>query len=142
VKIYTVHELASAEITVEERAESLVFIKEGIAIFAVISPVLWFIWHRLWQALLGYVIILMVLMGGSALAGFNEAQVGIASTMFNLGIGLEANNIRGWFLERGGARMIGVVSGHDLAECEYRFFASWFSNPETEKSLVARLETA
>ena len=142
VKIYTVHESESVRGTVEERVDELLFIKDGFAILAVLSPFLWFIWHKLWIALIGYISILAVLMGVGELAGFGEAQMGFLSTMLNVAVGLEANNIRRWFVERSGMAQIGVVSGHDLEECEYRFFSSWVEMPGHEKSLVARLETA
>ena len=141
MKIFTVHEASGAGAAALARADGLVFVRDGFSIFAVISPVLWFIWHKLWIALLVYITGVGVLMGFAELAGLGETQFGILSALINLGIGLEANNIRRWFLEREGAAMIGVVSGHDLEECEYRFFSSWDENFET-KGLVERLETA
>ena len=142
MKIYTVYEKGSVGDSLEARADELVFVQDGLAIFAIISPFLWFIWYRLWIPLVLYLIVLGVFMGVGGLVGFSEAHVGILSTFLNIAIGLEAHNIRRFYLERGGARMIGVVSGHDIEECEYRFFASWVDEAEIEKSLIARLETA
>ena len=148
MKIYTVHEMgdglgqADKHGGTMERADELLFIRDGFAILAVISPVVWFIWHKLWIPLVVYIVVLLVLMGAGQLAGFGETQMGILSTLVNLAVGLEANNIRRWIVERRGMRTIGVVSGENLEECEYRFFSSWLDQPVVEKSLVARLETA
>jgi len=141
VKIFTVHDVSGAEAGALDRVDELEFIRDGFAVFAVISPVLWFIWHKLWIPLFAYIVVVGLLMGIGEVAGLGEDGLGLLSLLVNLGVGLEANNIRRWFLERSGAKMIGVVSGHDLEECEYRFFSSWGESVE-KKGLVARLETA
>lgn len=146
MKVYTVYETGAQDGDAETRAERMVFIKDGFAVFAVISPFLWFLWHRLWLPLAGYVILVMLVINIVALFNVHEVALGLISSFLNLGVGLEANNIRRWMLERSGAQFVGVVSGGNLEECEYRFFSSWLPDvtemAEPEKSLVARLETA
>ena len=141
MKIFTVYDVSGTEARPLDRADELEFIRDGFAVFAVISPVLWFIWHKLWIPLFVYIVVISLLMGIGEVAGIGEDGLGLLSLLVNLAVGLEANNIRRWFLERSGANMLGVVSGHDLEECEYRFFSSWRENIE-KKGLVARLETA
>ena len=43
----------------------------------------------------------------------------------NLLIGLEADTLRRWALERRGWRTLGSVTGKTAAECERRFFETW-----------------
>lgn len=142
MQIYTVHDLGDTSGSAQERADRLLFVRDGFAVFAVISPVLWFIWHKLWIPLVAYVVVVFLMMGIGEAFGLGETALGVLSLLVNIGIGLEANNIRRFFLARDGAREIGVVSGDNLEECEYRFFATWSDETDEPKGLVERLQTA
>lgn len=144
VQIYTVYDIAGHEMPDDNgtgagsdlglRAERFVFIRDGISILALISPIIWALWHRLWLVLVIYFGALMAIVVVGMALGLGESQLGLLSTFFNIGIALEANNIRRWMLERKGARMIGVVSGGNLEECEYRFFTSWLKTVKQRPS--------
>ena len=95
---FTVHEPPNPPVDAVDRAESLVFIKDGFSWAAALFAPIWLIAHRLWWALLGF-----VLLSGS----------------------FEADPLRRWALERRGWRMLGTVTGKTAAECERRFFETW-----------------
>ena len=126
---YTVHEPPNPPADRIDRAESLVFIKDGFSLIAALFAPIWapilLIAHRLWWPLLG----LVVLSGGFELikqmSGIDQRWVGLAVLALNLMIVLEADTLRRWALERGGWRTLGSVTGKTAAECERRFFETW-----------------
>ena len=65
---FTVHEPPNPPADRVDRAEGLVFIKDGFSWFAALFAPLWLLVHRLWWPLLGY-----VLAGGAASSRRNSA---------------------------------------------------------------------
>jgi uncharacterized protein DUF2628 len=134
---FTVHEPPNPPADRVDRAESLVFIKDGFSWLAALFAPIWLIAHRLWWPLLGY----LLLAGGfdvtKRLAGVDPRWTGLAMLALNLLVGFEADALRRWALERRGWRMLGSVSGRTAAECERRFFDTWLPSqpiitPRTE----------
>lgn len=122
---FTVHEPPNPPADRVDRAESLVFVKDGFGWMAAIFAPIWLIVYRLWWPLLGFV----VLTGAFELikrgAGVDQRWVGLAVLGLNLMIGFEADTLRRWALERRGWRTLGSVTGKTTAECERRFFETW-----------------
>ena len=52
---YTVHERNGGSGTLAERADAIVFVKEGFAWAALVFPILWLLYHRMWLVLAGFV---------------------------------------------------------------------------------------
>ncbi len=122
---YTVHEPPDPPADRIDRAEKLVFIKDGFTWAAAIFGPLWMIVHRLWWALLGLVLIAGSLQLTAKFTGIDQRWVALAGFAINLLVGFEADTLRRWALERRGWRMLGAVSGRTYAECERRFFEAW-----------------
>jgi hypothetical protein len=122
---FTVHEPPDPPADRIDRAERLVFIKDGFSWAAAVFGPLWMLVHRLWWALLG----LLLITGGLQLIGkFTAADqrwLGLAAFAVNVLVGFEADTLRRWALERRGWQMLGSVSGRNYAECERRFFEAW-----------------
>jgi hypothetical protein len=122
---FTVHEPPNPPADRVDRAESLVFVKDGFSWLAALFAPLWLLAHRLWWPLLAF----MLLAGGLQLVkqtmGVDQRWVGLAMLAVNLLIGFEADSLRRWSLERRGWRMLGSVSGKTAADCERRFFETW-----------------
>jgi len=122
---FTVHEPPNPPADRVDRAESLVFIKDGFSWAAALLAPIWLLVQRLWWPLLAVV----VLYGGFELikraTGVDQRWVGLAILALNLLIGFEADTLRRWALERRGWRTLGSVTGKTAAECERRFFESW-----------------
>jgi uncharacterized protein DUF2628 len=122
---FTVHEPPNPPADRVDRAESLVFIKDGFSWLAALFAPIWLIAYRLWWPLLGFI----VLGGGfeliKRLAGADQRWVGLGMLAVNLLIGFEADTLRRWALERRGWRTLGSVTGRTAAECERRFFEAW-----------------
>jgi uncharacterized protein DUF2628 len=122
---FTVHEPPNPPADRIDRAERLVFIKDGFSWAAAIFGPLWMLVHRLWWALLAYVLLSGVFEMVGRMAALDRRWLGLAGFAVNVLIGFEADTLRRWALERRGWRMLGAVTGRTLAECERRFFDAW-----------------
>jgi Protein of unknown function (DUF2628) len=125
MRTYTIHERPDPAADRVDRAEDLVFIKDGFSWAAALFAPLWLIAHRLWWALLGYVIVSGVFQLAQLTAAFDQRWLGLAAFALNILIGFEADTLRRWALERRGWHTVATVSGTTAAECERRFFDSW-----------------
>ena len=125
MRTYTIHERPDPAADRVDRAEALVFVKDGFSWAAALFAPLWLIVHRLWWPLLGYVVLSAALQLPQLLFTFDSRWLGLAVLALHLLIGLEADTLRRWALERRGWRTVGTVSGKTAAECERRFFDAW-----------------
>ncbi len=128
--VYSVYEPTDAA-DLEARSDKVAFVKDGIAWFALIVPLLWLIYHRMWLELLAFLVIFMSLpvIFGSGPAGRELA--GWASLGLTVLFAVEANDLRGWALRRKGFKFAGTAWGRDRIEAETQFFSRWL--PEQEK---------
>jgi hypothetical protein len=131
---YTIHEPAAAPADPLARADATQFVKEGIAWWALIFPLLWLLYHRMWIVLAGFVALLILIEAGSSLAGLEDAAAGWITIVVTLIFALEANDLRRWTLARAGFVTVGAVSGRDRTECELRYFSQWPDAPVSPAS--------
>jgi Protein of unknown function (DUF2628) len=120
---FTVHEAPDAPPDRIDRAEGLVFVKDGFSWTAALFAPIWLIVHRLWLPLLGYVLVSALILWLGSL--FDSGLDTLASLALHLLIGFEADALRRWGLERRGWSTIGTVTGRTADECERRFFDMW-----------------
>ena len=125
--VYTVHEPSEPAASLDDRADELVFVREGFSTAAFLFGPFWLAVHRLWLPLVLYVAgILLLLLVFQILPGGGGA-VGSVLTLASLAFGLEANAIRRWGLERRGYQTIATVAGKSFEECEHRFLTGWLA---------------
>jgi Protein of unknown function (DUF2628) len=128
MSVYTVHEPPQRLVAAPD-VERFAFVRDGFSFWAFLFGPLWMLRHRMWLALIGYVLILgwletvVRMFGGSALVG------GFISLLISLLVGLEAGTLRRFSLNRRRWKNIGVVSGDDLEDAERRFFDVWVRRP-------------
>ena len=127
--VYTVHEPGDAPADRIARGESLQFVKEGIAWWALLFPVLWLLYQRLWIVLIGFLALVFVLEAGLALAGFGDTSAALCALVVQVVFAMEANDLRRWTLGRRGYRMVGAVTGSSRTEAELKFFSGWLDAP-------------
>jgi hypothetical protein len=137
---FTVHEPPNPPADRVDRAESLVFVKDGFGWIAALFAPLWLLAYRLWWPLLGFVVLSAAFELAKRAAGLDPRWIGLAVLALNVLIGFEADTLRRWALERRGWRTLGSVSGKTAAECERRFFEAWLPSqpiitPRTEPIL-------
>ena len=123
--VYTVHEPPEPPADRLDRAEALMFVKDGFSPMVALLAPLWMAGHGLWLVLVGYLAAVAVL----ALA-FNVMEVagswtGLALVALHVALGFEASSLRRWTLERRGWRFLATVAGRSAEECERRFFDDW-----------------
>lgn len=128
MQTYTIHEPPEGSADRIERAESLVFVKDGFSLVAAALPPLWMLANRLWLALLIYVAALVGFELLAWIAGMGQQAVGWVIAAAHLLIGLEADSIRRWSLARSGHRLIGSVTGRGSDDCERHFFEAWLKD--------------
>ena len=125
MRTYTIHEEPQPLADRVERAERLVFVKDGFSWAAALFAPFWFLLYRLWWPLVAYVAISAAFQIAQQTVRLDARWLGLAGVALGLLIGFEADTLRRWGLERRGWRMIGTVTGVSTVDCERRFFDSW-----------------
>ena len=117
---FTVH-APDGDAVAAARADRLTFLPEKMSWGALLLPVLWAPWRRLWWALAGWIVVTVAidLIGGHVDAGL----AAVVSIGFMVWFALAGNDLRRWALERRGEILVGVVEARDAAEAEARFLA-------------------
>lgn len=125
VLAFTIYEPPNPPADRIERAERLVFIKDGFSVPALLFGPFWLLFNRMWAVFALYLIVAIVI--GTALEWMKVAPVwaSLIGIALNFIVALEGDSIRRWTLERNGYRFISTVVGRSTAECERRFFESW-----------------
>jgi uncharacterized membrane protein YgcG len=127
MRTYTVHEPPNRAAGRLERAETLVFVRDGFSLIAALLTPFWLIAHRLWLPLVGYLGLVAIIEIAASTTGAGSQIAGWVTLAVHLLIGLEGDTIQRWALERRGFETVGSVSGRTADECERRFFESWLS---------------
>ena len=123
--VYTVHEPPRPGQSIEARADSIEFVKEGFTIWGFVFGPLWLLYNRAWLA---FILTLVVMAGLAALLiqlGLKDQAPGIVDILVSLIIGFEGNDILRWSLQRKGYALLASVAGRNRLECERRFFDAW-----------------
>lgn len=122
---YTVHEPPVSDSDRVDRAVELAFVKDGFSWLTAIFPPLGFLANGLWLMAIAY-------LAGTGLLGYVLAQlkvgpdwIGLIIFLLNIYLGFEISTLRRWMLDQKGWRILGVVNGRSIVECERRFFESW-----------------
>lgn len=125
MRTYTVHESPIAPVDRLERAESLVFVKDGFSFPAAVAAPFWMIAKRLWLVLLIYLGVVGLIEFLVLLTGAGQQVGGWMLVALHLLVGFESDSLQRWTFRRHGYRFVGAVSGRRYADCERRFFESW-----------------
>jgi Protein of unknown function (DUF2628) len=131
VTVYSVYEPPVPETDVIARADRLAFVREGFSWVALLVPLVWLLYHRMWIEFVVLILVyvgLQLAFGGDAQGQALTAWAGLAISVL---FAFEANDLRTASLERRGYRLAGVVSGRDRVDAERAFFVKWL--PEQER---------
>jgi hypothetical protein len=112
-------------------AERVVFLREKFSWPALLFGPFWLAWHRLWLALLLWIVAFFALAVLVASLKLNETAILAALVVPSLIIAFEATAIRRRKLLRKPMRDAGVVIAQDIEIAERRFFADWAKRAET-----------
>jgi len=136
MRFYSVHAPPEAP----ELKERFRFVKDGFSWPALFVPILWMLWHRLWLALVWYVVFVLVIAWVGRLGGDTLAlDLALIGTLF---LALQANDIQRAALDRRGWDEVGGSFGKNIVEAEARFFADAPEKPDPLDRRAAMLRAA
>jgi Protein of unknown function (DUF2628) len=138
MSIYTVYEPPLKAHESAPDPERFVFVRDGFSFWAFLLAPWWMLRHRLWLALVCYVILAVALSVALRLIGTSAAVAVIAGALFSLLVGFEAATLRRFGLARRGWRNVGIVVGDDVESAERRFFDAWANKSWVNKSWAER----
>jgi hypothetical protein len=122
---YTVHEQIPPPLDRVDRADALMFVKDGFSLQAALFAPLWLAGKGLWLALLGYIAIMAALIGLWVMFGWSMAGFMLAWIAVHLIVGFESDSALRMHLASKGWHTLGAVTGKDALDCERRFFDVW-----------------
>ena len=97
MRTYTIHETSNPVADRVDRAEALVFVKDGFSWPAALFGPLWLIVNRLWWPLLGYAVASIALQIPEFLVvSVDQRWSVLAGIALNLFLGFEADTLRRW----------------------------------------------
>jgi Protein of unknown function (DUF2628) len=122
--VYTVHApvMTNAGIAAADR---FAFVRDGFHFWAALAGVVWLAWHRLWLALIGWIVLLLAVDFGMAALGARGGAIFFANLLLALLMGFEAASLRRWTLSRRNWRQLDIVVADDEESAERRFFDRW-----------------
>lgn len=123
VVAYTVHEPPNPPADRLDRAEQLVFVKDGFDWAAAVAAPIWLLANRLWLAFAGYVAAMAILIGILMVAP--PEWIALAIAVVHIIVGFEADQLKRQRLEASGHTLLGSVIGRSEGECERRFIEKW-----------------
>src|SRR5215211_652685 len=87
--VYTVHAPLSngADLTATDK---FAFVRDGFHFWAAVAGVVWLAWHRLWLALIGWIVLLAGVDGGLAAFGVGRGTIFAVDLLLALLLGFEA----------------------------------------------------
>jgi hypothetical protein len=122
--VYTVHAPVATDASLVA-TDRFVFVRDGFHFWAMVFGPLWLIWHRLWLALIGWIVVLAAIDFGITVLGAGGTAVVLANALIALLTGFEAASLQRWTLSRRNWRQLDVVVGDDEESAERRFFDRW-----------------
>ena len=120
--VYTVHGLRAEGTAAKPAADRITLVRDGFHFWAFAMTLIWLVWHRLWWALLGYVVLSLGVAYGLSALGVSGGGRMIVMIVIALLVGFEAASLWRWTLSRGKWRQLDVVVADDLESAERRFF--------------------
>lgn len=123
--VYTVHAPASFGVDVRTMPDKIVFVRDGFYFWAFVAAIIWLVWHRLWLATLGYLLLMLIAEFALSAAGADAGTRLIVMLVVALLMGFEAGSLQRWTLSRRKWRQIGIVVARNERDAEQRFFERW-----------------
>jgi hypothetical protein len=122
--VYTVHApvTGSADYAAADR---FVFVRDGFHFWAALLGVVWLAWHRLWLALLGWIVLMIAIDFGMARLGVDGGTILLVDLLLALLLGFEAASLERWTLSGRKWRQLDIVVADDEEAAERRFFDRW-----------------
>jgi hypothetical protein len=122
--VYTVH--APITVNADLRAtDRFNFVRDGFHVWAALLGPIWLVWHRLWLALIGWIVFTLVMEVALVRLGAGPVAIFAADGLVALLMGFEAASLQRWTLSRRNWRQLDIVVADDEESAERRFFDRW-----------------
>src|SRR5690348_14674237 len=97
--VYTVHApvTSGADLAATDK---FTFVRDGFHFWAAVFSVIWLAWHRLWLALIGWIILMVAVDVGLARLGLGRGSIFVVDLLLALLLGFEAASLHRWTLSR------------------------------------------
>ena len=105
--------------------DKFAFVRDGFHFWAALAGAVWLVWHRLWLALIGWIVVVAAINIAMAMLGAGGNSVFLANALLALLMGFEAASLRRWTLSRRKWRQLDIVVADDEECAERRFFERW-----------------
>jgi hypothetical protein len=105
--------------------DKFTFVRDGFHFWAMVAGALWLVWHRLWLALIGWIVLTVAVGFGLAALGASSGTVLFAFFLIAVLMGFEASSLQRWTLSRRKWRQLDIVVADDAEAAERRFFDRW-----------------
>ena len=122
--VYTVHAPITSSVDLAT-ADRFVFVRDGFHFWAAVLGIVWLAWHRLWLALLGWIVLITAIDFGMTRLGVDGGTIFFVDLLLALLLGFEAASLERWTLSRRKWRQLDVVVADDEEAAERRFFDRW-----------------
>ena len=122
--VYTVHAPVAngADLAATDK---FVFVRDGFHFWAAVASVIWLLWHRLWLALIGWIVLMIAIQFGMSALGASRGTIFAVNVLIAILMGFEAASLRRWTLSRRKWRQLDIVVADDEESAEHRFFDRW-----------------
>ena len=106
--VYTVHApiTSSADMAPADR---FAFVRDGFHFWAALFGIVWLAWHRLWLALLGWIVLMAAIDVGMVKLGADGGTITLVDLVLALLLGFEAASLERWTLSRRKWRQLDIV---------------------------------
>jgi Protein of unknown function (DUF2628) len=122
--VYTVHAPVGNNVDLAS-TDKFTFVRDGFHFWAAVASVIWLAWHRLWLALIGWILLTVAIDYGLAKLGVGRGTILAVDLVLALLLGFEAATLKRWTLSRRKWRQLDIVVADDEESAERRFFDRW-----------------
>nr|USU32615.1 DUF2628 domain-containing protein [Methylobacterium sp. OTU13CASTA1] len=126
MRTYTLHLDRDAQTGEAHGLERAHLVPDGFSWTAFAFGPLWFLFHRLWLAALGVLVLLVATAYLGRMAALNPFAGLVVTLLVLLLIGLEASSLRRWTYARRGRPVRDAVLAASLEEAEMKAANRWF----------------
>jgi hypothetical protein len=122
--VYTVH-APTADGADLRATDRFAFVRDGFHVWAALLGVVWLAWHRLWLALIGWIVLMAVVDVAMVRLRVGGGTILLVDILLALLLGFEATSLKRWTLSRRHWRQLDIVVADDEEAAERRFFDRW-----------------
>jgi hypothetical protein len=122
--VYTVH-APTADGADLRATDRFAFVRDGFHVWAALLGVVWLAWHRLWLALIGWIVLMAVVDVTMVRLRVGGGTILLVDILLALLLGFEATSLKRWTLSRRHWRQLDIVVADDEEAAERRFFDRW-----------------